>query len=211
MPAQKIVSKAMILAAGMDLLKSGGFEAVNVKALARQLHCSTQPIYLSFKNMDELRAELTTAAVGEFLKAIGYSAKDSGLALCTIRYIQFAKDEKKLFQFLFMRPNAFLEMKQALEPVLAASIRQLMERFHLTYDEAHDFHDHLWMHAHGIASMIATDYCRWDMEKAGRMLRESEACFTQMYFQKRQAAQMQTDMKCSKEFQVQADTQCSKE
>ena len=33
-------------------------EAVNIKALAKELHCSTQPVYLSFASMDELREEL---------------------------------------------------------------------------------------------------------------------------------------------------------
>lgn len=42
----------------MQLLKKSGMEAVNIKALAKELHCSTQPVYLSFASMDELREEL---------------------------------------------------------------------------------------------------------------------------------------------------------
>lgn len=39
-------------------------EAVNIKALAKELHCSTQPVYLSFASMDELR-EKAERMVGE--------------------------------------------------------------------------------------------------------------------------------------------------
>ena len=42
----------------MQLLKKSGMEAVNIKALAKELHCSTQPVYLSFASMGELREEL---------------------------------------------------------------------------------------------------------------------------------------------------------
>ena len=42
----------MILGAALRVLMEGGTEAVNVKSLAAELGCSTQPIYLSFDNMD---------------------------------------------------------------------------------------------------------------------------------------------------------------
>ena len=37
----------------------GGFSAVNARSVAKKLGCSTQPIYFSFKNMDELKTALT--------------------------------------------------------------------------------------------------------------------------------------------------------
>ena len=37
------------------------------------------------------------------------------------------------------------------------------------------------MHAHGIASMIATDFCDWNMEKVGRMLESCKHAFTKKY------------------------------
>lgn len=45
----------MILHSALQLLKKSGMEAVNIKALAKELHCSTQPVYLSFASMGELR------------------------------------------------------------------------------------------------------------------------------------------------------------
>lgn len=51
MPAKKQVTKEMILGAALRVLMEGGTEAVNVKSLAAELGCSTQPIYLSFDNI----------------------------------------------------------------------------------------------------------------------------------------------------------------
>ena len=179
MPARKQVPQKMILAAAMELLKSGGIDAVNVKAVARKLNCSTQPIYLSYDGIDSLRSELNTEAVNVFLHRV--EDTDSRLPLCGMSYIQFAQQEPQLFRFLFMRQNAFSELGNALTPVLESSISTLMEQYKICYEDAHFFHDQLWMLAHGIASMIATGFCTWEMTKVERMLHENEQCAARKY------------------------------
>lgn len=52
MPAKKQITKDMILDAALTILKQDGMQAVNIKALAKTLNCSTQPVYLSFKGID---------------------------------------------------------------------------------------------------------------------------------------------------------------
>ena len=180
MPAKKQVPKERILTAALELLKTQGYEAVNIKQLSAALGCSTQPIYLSFSGMEELRKELTPLAVAEFEK---YMSGEAGNAvrLYDLRYIQFSKDEPHLFRFLFMRPNAFAEIKQALLPMIEHSIEELMNTYRIAHDEADMLHDQLWMHAHGIASMIATNFCSWNMEKVERMLSDCRHAFTQKF------------------------------
>lgn len=80
-----------------------------------------------------------------------------------------------------MCSNAFYEMKRMLLPIIDRSIKELMENYKISYEEADCLHDHLWMHTHGIAAMIATDFCDWDLEKAGRMVKESIKAFTRKY------------------------------
>ena len=55
MPAVKKVSREEIIDAAVDVLRDGGFSSVNARSVAKKLGCSTQPIYFSFKNMDELK------------------------------------------------------------------------------------------------------------------------------------------------------------
>lgn len=172
MPAKKQITREMILNAALKLLKERGFEAVNIKELAKELKCSTQPVYLSFTSMDELRNALIPMAVAELGDII---------RLYDIEYINFAKNEPQLFCFLFMRANAFAEIKRTLLPIIERSITELMNTYHISHEEADYLHDQLWMHAHGIASMIATDFCDWDMEKVAHMLAECKAAFTRKY------------------------------
>lgn len=181
MPAKKQITKEKILNAALELLKRDGTDAVNIKALAKELHCSTQPVYLSFEGMDELRKSLVPLAVHEFEEHIKKKSEDGKVRLYGMEYIDFAQKEPNLFRFLFMRSNAFEEMKQMLLSIIEPSIQELMKKYDITYEKADYLHDHLWMHTHGIASMIATDFCDWDMEKVKYMLKECEKAFTKKY------------------------------
>ena len=81
MPAKKQITREMILHTALKLLKDRGCEAVNVKCLARELGCSTQPVYLSFSGMDELRAELIPLAVNTFENAMRSESADGVIRL----------------------------------------------------------------------------------------------------------------------------------
>ena len=181
MPAKKQITKQMILSSGLELLKSSGMEAVNVNSLAKALNCSTQPIYHSFANIDALRIELTSLAVTTFLREMKSMCGEDSVTLYGVPYIQFAQKEAMLFNFLFMRQNAFTELKEILSPMINHAIDNLMGKYHISRDEADKLHDQLWVHTHGIAAMIATGFCDWNMKKASKMLRECEISLTQKY------------------------------
>ena len=181
MPARKQVPKEKILAAALKLLREQGYDAVNLKQLAGELGCSTQPVYLSFSGMEELRGELIPLAVAEFERCMKAGSEDGVVCLYGMRYIAFAKEAPRLFQFLFMRPNAFAEIRQALLAMIERSIEKLMAAYHIGHEEADILHDQLWMHAHGIAAMVATDFCDWNMEKVERMLAACKRAFTEKY------------------------------
>lgn len=178
MPAKKQVTKEMILTAAMKLLREQGCEAVNIKQLSRTLGCSTQPVYLSFSGMDELRGELTPLAVAAFERYMKAGSENGIVRLYSMTYIRFAKEEPRLFGFLFMRQNAFAEIRQALLPMIEGAIAELMHAYHIDHEEADLLHDQLWMHTHGIAAMIATSFCDWDMAKVERMLTDCKRAFT---------------------------------
>ena len=125
--------------------------------------------------------KLTPAAAAEFELYMRAGGEDGSVCLYDMRYIRFAKEEPCLFRFLFMRPNAFAEIKQALLPLIEHSVEKLMNTYRISHAEADILHDQLWMHAHGIAAMIATNFCNWNMEKVERMLADWKCSFTQNY------------------------------
>lgn len=79
MPAVRKVSKEQIIDAVVEVLRDDGFSAINARSVAKKLGCSTQPIYFSFKNMDELKAALI-AIYGKPAKLPEFAVK-AGVAL----------------------------------------------------------------------------------------------------------------------------------
>lgn len=49
MPAHKEFTKQDIIEAALTIVKKEGFEGLNARRLAKELHASTQPIYIEFK------------------------------------------------------------------------------------------------------------------------------------------------------------------
>ena len=55
MPPKIKVTKEEIVATAVDLIRTNGAQAINARAIATSLNCSTQPIFSNFSNMDELK------------------------------------------------------------------------------------------------------------------------------------------------------------
>ena len=90
MPAKKQVTREMILAAAVELLREGGSGAVQVKALAHKLNCSTQPIYSAFESMDALHTALIDYVREHYLRAQASSYKQ-----VAVSFLNFARSQKK--------------------------------------------------------------------------------------------------------------------
>ena len=107
LPAAKKVTKDAIINAAVEVLRDDGFSAINARSVAKKLGCSTQPIYFSFKNMDELKSALTahaielhTQRVRDSLKA--HEGNDSRYSSYGMGFVKFAAEEKQLFRWLYL-------------------------------------------------------------------------------------------------------------
>ena len=55
MARKKTITHDQILNAAYDLVVEQGFKSFTARNIAKKMNCSTQPIYLEFKNMAELK------------------------------------------------------------------------------------------------------------------------------------------------------------
>lgn len=172
MPPKPKIQKEDIAAAGVELVRAGGEEALNARAVAKKLGCSTQPIFSNYPTMEALRQDVIARAqviYDEYIAAAMARRtyppyKASGLA-----YIGFAREERQLFRLLFMRDRAgerIEEDRSSIRGVLDA----LREKTGLSGDEAYRFHMEMWIWVHGVAVMAATDYLDWPMETVSGMM-----------------------------------------
>ena len=54
MPAKKLITRQKIIDTAFQIVQMDGMDSLNMRNLAKMCNCSTQPIYLSFKNAEAL-------------------------------------------------------------------------------------------------------------------------------------------------------------
>ena len=52
MPPKVKITKEDIIKTSLELIKKYGVESVNARAIAKELNCSTQPIFSNFSSMN---------------------------------------------------------------------------------------------------------------------------------------------------------------
>lgn len=159
MPPKVKITKEDIVQTALTLIRENGEAALNARAIAAALNCSTQPVFSNFATMEELQKAATAAAYECYLGFLEREAasgdyphyKAFGMA-----YIRFAKEERELFKLLFMcdrRGSALVPT-----PDFEASVAMIMAANGIEKERAERMHLEMWACVHGIATMIATSF-----------------------------------------------------
>ena len=170
MPAKKVIAKEDILNAALEIVRERGIEALNMRTLAKRCNCSTQPIYLSFNGIEDLKKQIDAEVLNVFKKymddevASGRYPKYKAVGM---GYIRFAKEEKELFKYVMMHRGM---VRDGTEKIFDDTVFMLMKNYGLYQDEASKLHMHMWIFVHGIATMLATGYLDWDWQTVSLMV-----------------------------------------
>ena len=165
MPPKSKITRDMIVDAAAAIVREAGAEALNVREVARRLHCSTQPVMYHFATMEELKRSAYAQAdrfhTDYLLHASG--ERDPLLEI-GLNYIRFALDEPHLFRFLFQsgyaKESNLLEMidSEELLPVLAA----MQEGLGMDREKTKEVFLTVALFAHGYASILANNHLEFD-------------------------------------------------
>ena len=167
MPAVKKVSREEIVDAAVEVLREGGAAALNARSVAKKLGCSTQPIYLSFRSMDELKAamtqraiELNTRHVREWLNILDADGscyrEHSHYSSFGIGFVKFAAEEKHLFRWLYLdgvQPEQY-KNDVLLDDIIAAIVNE----YGYTEETARRLHQDMAYYSYGLAIMANTGH-----------------------------------------------------
>lgn len=171
MPAKKQITKEDILNSAFEIVRESGIEALNMRSIANRCNCSTQPIYLSFANAEELKKQIALKVLDVFNKFIGNeinSGKYPEYKAVGMGYIRFAKEEKELFKFLLMNDEM---SKTGLEKdSYEKSVFIIMKNYGITHEQAFRLHIEMWLFVHGIATMCLNGYLGDDMDEISNMI-----------------------------------------
>ena len=161
MPAVRKVSKEQIIDAAVDVLRDDGFSAINARSVAKKLGCSTQPIYFSFRNMEELKAALTERAIQMHTQRVRDSLRihegnDSRYSSYGMGFVKFAAEEKQLFRWLYLEGEQLGPYQN--DVLTPEVISVITEEFGYEEDVARRFHQDMVYFTYGLASLANTDH-----------------------------------------------------
>lgn len=125
MPPKCKFTKQEIIQAALQIARTEGPDGITARGLGARLGASSRPIFSVFANMEAVQAEVMQSAkelYSQYVQA-GLSQTPAFRGVGQ-QYIQFAIDEPKLFQMLFMseQPQTpglqpfFLSSKHTMKP-----------------------------------------------------------------------------------------------
>lgn len=173
MPPKAKITKDMVIAAGFEIVRSEGQESLNVRRIAAELECSTQPVMYHYKTVDALKADIYAAADAFHTEYIMRpNAGANPLLYIGLNYIRFAHEEKHLFRFLFQsdkfRNIGFGELLNGNES--AFLLEPLVQQAELTHEQAKTVFETLFICVHGYASLLANNSMEYNEERCAELL-----------------------------------------
>lgn len=175
MPPSVRITKEEIIKTAMELVRKNGEDAINARAIASALGCSTQPVFSNFASMVEVREAVIEAAealCAEYSKAEMEKGEYPPYKASGMGYIRFAKEEKELFRLIYMRDRSAEQIEEESRSFnnMAGVVQQ---NTGLDADDSRLFHLEMWAFVHGIATMYATGFLDLDRELVSRMLSDA--------------------------------------
>ena len=161
--ARKItITKDYIVNTAFQMAKQEGIEQVTARKLAAKAECSTQPIFRSYENMEELHLELFRMANAFFSFYYDRFPKNQSEPFVNLAYayIQFAKEERNLFKFLFFPERSYgkstYEILNGEKGIVVAEFEKAKKD---GCKNVGDLFTKMWIFVHGAACMTLTgDY-----------------------------------------------------
>lgn len=158
MARKKTITREQILKAAHDVVATEGFSRFTARNIANKMKCSTQPIYLEFKNMDDLKQELYRQ-IHHYLSVDIFPVVRTGKPLIdlALNYIHFAVNESGLYRALYLEyTGAGEEMQKFSYDCFLSMVKKDGSFEHLSEAELISLHTGTWIVATGVASLMTS-------------------------------------------------------
>ena len=162
MPSSPKIKKEDMLQAALEIVAQDGYAALNIKAVAKKLGCSTAPISWQFGGMDGLRQELIPFAE-QYVEKTYYSFSENEFVAFEQRgkgTVDLALEKPYLFRFLYtgersqLLSNGF-ELQQ--DPSDGTDMyEKIADMLEITIEQAMDFAMTMMVYTQGMGTLIAS-------------------------------------------------------
>lgn len=170
MPPKAKFTREEIVAAAMQIVRERGLDAVTSRELGKRLGSSACPVFTVFPNMEEVILALMDAVKACYKDYVAGGLKQvPAFRGVGAAYIQFAIEEPKFFQLLFMaeqeKPTDIGHTLTRIDESYEEILRSVREPYGLSEADAKRLYQHLWVYTHGIATLCATKVCTFTREE----------------------------------------------
>lgn len=175
MARKELVTKAMILEHAFELAREEGIENVTARKLAAKMGCSTQPIFRVYANMNELNVEIYQKAMDGFSDY--YENYESGVETPFIHlglaYINFAREERRMFQLLFLSDSrGERSLYELLNGRTGAVSKEINKAASEGCQNPSGLFMKMWIFIHGCACMVLTGDYDLTVEETTELLKD---------------------------------------
>lgn len=125
MPPKSKFSKEQILEAAFDIAKEEGISGISIRKVAERLGSSIAPIYVNFKDIEELR-EAVTEKVYEISKGL-IAKQDTGEPFLNVGVasVKFAREYSVIFRELVLQDKGYiLEYEGKLDNIILQEMKK---------------------------------------------------------------------------------------
>ena len=159
MARKKEISKDKILDTAYKMAIKDGIEGLTARSIAKAGHFSTQPLYLEFDNMEDLRAQVLKR-ISDDLRAHIFQQKYTGEPLIDLdlSYIDFAKKHINLFCAMFV--DGKFGSKIIADTLMDLGVEKFNEQYPDTdydQDKIHNIVVANWISTTGMAALVVNE------------------------------------------------------
>lgn len=179
MARKETITQQKILDTAFAMTREEGFANVTARKVAAKAGCSTQPIFRVYQNMDELWNAVYEKAAGFFQDYYSLYPRmgKTPFANLGMAYIAFAREEKHLFELLFVSGG---EGRRSMYEILNGTQGNVVYEINLARvsgcPDPGDIFMKMWIFIHGAACMTLTgDYDLTDVQTLELLQRSYEA------------------------------------
>lgn len=175
MARKELVTKAMILDHAFELAREEGIESVTARKLAAKMGCSTQPIFRVYANMNELIAEIYQKAMEGFSDYYEEyrSGEETPFIHLGLAYINYAREERRMFQLLFLSDNrGERSLYELLNGKASAVSKEINKAAAQGCKNPSGLFMKMWIFIHGCACMVLTGDYDLTVEETTELLKD---------------------------------------
>ncbi|MGV3083131.1 TetR/AcrR family transcriptional regulator [Enterococcus dispar] len=175
MARKKTITRDQILNAAYDVVATDGFSRFTARNIAAKMKCSTQPIYLEFKNMEDLKMALIKK-LHDYLATEVFPVEHTGEKIVdlALNYIGFATEHKRLYRAMYLEEyGGGKEMQEFSFQYFSNAVKSDSAFKNLSDSEIESLHTGCWIVATGIAALKSSGIINPTEEQVIALMRDT--------------------------------------